>query len=83
MRDKMQARLADLKREFATRQNQLQELERQQANLREVLLQVSGAIQILEELLAADQPNEQNGAHYDELQPISSQESRSSGDTAL
>ena len=62
MRDKMQARLADLKREFATRQNQLQELERQQANLREVLLQVSGAIQILEELLAADQPNEQNGS---------------------
>jgi peroxiredoxin len=83
MRDKMQARLADLKKEFATRQNHLQELERQQANLREVLLQISGAIQILEELLADDQTIEQNGAHSDEMQPLSSQESRGSGDTAL
>ncbi len=53
MREQLQARLSVLKREFETGQTQLQALERQQNSLRETLLRISGAIQVLEELLAA------------------------------
>ncbi len=53
MREQLQARLANLKQEFQTGQTQLQALERQQSSLRETLLRISGAIQVLEELLAA------------------------------
>lgn len=56
MRSQLQARLDELKTEFATGQVRLQELERQQLLLRETLLRISGAIQILEELLGAN-PN--------------------------
>lgn len=53
MREKLQARLEVLKHEFGAGQVQLQELDRQQATLRETLLRISGAIQVIEELLAA------------------------------
>jgi hypothetical protein len=52
MLQKLQARLDELKREFATGQTQLQELEQKEASLRETLLRISGAIQVIEELLA-------------------------------
>ncbi len=52
MREQMQARLATLKQEFETGQARHQELDRQQMSLRETLLRISGAIQVLEELLA-------------------------------
>lgn len=48
-------RLVELRREFASGQQQLQEQERQQATMREALFRISGAIQVLEELLAARQ----------------------------
>ena len=60
MEDKLQSRLESLKREFETGQARLRELEMQQVNLRETLLRISGAIQVLEELLAA-QKTESNG----------------------
>ncbi len=53
MREQLQTRLAELRREFETGQTKLKELEQQQAYLRETLLRISGAIQILEELLAS------------------------------
>ncbi len=53
MQEQIQARLADLKKQFEAGQAQMQELERQQAYLRETMLRISGAIQVLEELLAA------------------------------
>jgi predicted nuclease with TOPRIM domain len=52
MREQMQLRLEELKKEFEFGQHRLQETERQQALLRETLLRISGAIQVLEEALA-------------------------------
>ena len=63
MRAQLQARLEELKREFETGQTRLQELEAQAALVRETLLRISGAIQVLEEALAAD-----NGASGAETQ---------------
>ena len=56
MQQQLQERLDALKKEFTTGQARLQELEIQQAHLRETLLRISGAIQVLEELLSQTQP---------------------------
>ena len=56
MQEQLQQRLDELKKEFEIGQNRLQEMDRQQAHLRETLLRISGAIQVLEELLAQNQP---------------------------
>lgn len=48
----MRERLAELKAEFAKGQQHLQALDEQRAHLRDTLLRISGAIQVLEELLA-------------------------------
>jgi hypothetical protein len=53
MREQMQLRLEELKKEFEIGQDRLRETERQQAILRETLLRISGAIQVLEEMIAA------------------------------
>jgi predicted nuclease with TOPRIM domain len=55
MREQLQARLEELKREFETGQARLRELETQEARLRETMLRISGAIQVLEETLAGTQ----------------------------
>lgn len=52
MRDKLQKRLKDLKAEYESGQKVLSELEAKQANVRDTLLRISGAIQVLEEELA-------------------------------
>lgn len=52
MRDQIEKRLAELKSEFELGQSKLAELEMQTANLRNTLLRISGAIQVLEEELA-------------------------------
>ncbi|MFI8234971.1 hypothetical protein ACIGDI_39880 [Streptomyces sp. NPDC085900] len=49
--DRMGERLAELKRDHANGQRQLQRLMQQEATMRDGLLRVSGAIQVLEELL--------------------------------
>ncbi len=73
MRDRLQTRLGELKKEFATGQVRLQELEKQQMSLRETMLRISGAIQVLEELLADEPSLKQNGTHSGEKQPLSGQ----------
>jgi hypothetical protein len=55
MRDQLQSRLAELRRDYQLGQGQLQEVCRQEAALRETVLRISGAIQVLEELLGQSQ----------------------------
>ncbi len=69
MREQLQARLEELQREFETGQARLRELEAQATQLRETMLRISGAIQVLEETLAETEsggggqtPAEEGGA---------------------
>ena len=52
MREQLQARLEELKRELETGQARLRELESEQAYVRETVLRISGAIKVLEEVLS-------------------------------
>jgi chromosome segregation ATPase len=52
MRENLEKRLQKLKTEFESGQKVLAELEAKQANVRDTLLRISGAIQVLEEELA-------------------------------
>ena len=60
MQEQLRLRLDELKKEFETGQSRFQELERQQTHLRETLLRISGAIQILEEMLASGNSQQQD-----------------------
>lgn len=60
MRDQLTARLQTLKAEYETGQKMLAELEAKQADLRQTMLRISGAIQVLEELLASSADNAGN-----------------------
>jgi hypothetical protein len=62
LREQMQARLVALRRELETGQAELQDVERRQLYLRETMLRIGGAIQILEELLMEGGPAGRNGA---------------------
>jgi len=53
--DQILNRLASLKKEFETGHARIRELEQEQAYLRETMLRISGAIQVLQELM--DQAN--------------------------
>jgi len=51
MKEQLEERLQALKSEYESGQRLLSELELKQANVRDTLLRISGAIQVLEELL--------------------------------
>jgi hypothetical protein len=72
MREQMQFRLEELKKEFEIGHNRLQETERQQAMLRETLLRISGAIQVLEEVLANGERHQDGGQSADSGQDAGS-----------
>jgi len=57
MHTQLQTRLVALKTEYESGERMLAELEQKQRTLRDTLLRISGAIQVIEELLA--QPEEQ------------------------
>jgi hypothetical protein len=54
MRDQMEQRLQELKHEYEAGQKMLADLEQKKMNLEQTMLRISGAIQVLEEMLAAD-----------------------------
>jgi hypothetical protein len=53
MREQLEQRLQQLKTEFDAGQKMLAELEQRRATLEQTMLRISGAIQVLEELLGA------------------------------
>lgn len=63
MKEQIEQRLQDLKAEFESGQRMLADLEAKQATLKSTLLRISGAIQVLEELLTDDQVSVENNAH--------------------
>lgn len=65
MREQLEQRLQTLRSEFALGQQKLAELEAQEANLRQTLLRISGAIQVLEELLAQGGDGQTAGARLE------------------
>lgn len=60
MQEHMQARLEVLRKELEKGQIELQKVENQRTYLHETLLRISGAIRVLEELLAEEQSAGQN-----------------------
>ncbi len=61
MKEQLQHRLQSLKTEYAEGQKVLADLEAKQASVRDTLLRISGAIQVLEEELAQDNTEPSNG----------------------
>jgi predicted nuclease with TOPRIM domain len=56
MREQLEQRVSELKAEREKGQQMLAELEGKEAELRQTLLRISGAIQVIEELLEAAAP---------------------------
>ena len=57
MRERLQQRLAELRSEFESGQQTLDQLETQATTVRQTLLRISGAIQVLEEELGEPHGN--------------------------
>lgn len=71
MKQQLEQRLKELRTEFDSGQRALGELEIKQANLRNTLLRISGAIQVLEEELAREnQPGLNNIEKFGEIPRI-------------
>lgn len=67
IKEQLQQRLIELRAEYESGQKMLAALEDKQVNLRETLLRITGAIQVLEEELSkAAQVNSSNGAAAEE-----------------
>jgi chromosome segregation ATPase len=62
MREQLEQRVSELRAEQRKGQEVLTDLEAKEAELRQTLLRISGAIQVLEELLAPTGPSASNGA---------------------
>ena len=65
MKEKLQQRLEELKKEFETGQARLRELETEQTYVRETLLRISGAIQVLEEALTHESKPDETAQTFD------------------
>lgn len=71
MKEQIENRLKELKVEFESGQKMLADLEAQQANLKNTLLRISGAIQVLEELMVkANSTEEEGNTHSSDSYPV-------------
>ena len=61
MQERLEQRLQELKVEFDKGEQTLRELEEQSATVRQTLLRISGAIQVLEEMLDSPNQTDENG----------------------
>ena len=68
MKEKLERRLESLKAEYEAGKKMLADLEAKEDSLRETLLRISGAIQVLEEMLGNIEENESD--RYNEPEPL-------------
>jgi len=73
MQEQLQTRLEALRKEFETGRSELEKVEQRRTYLRETMLRIAGAIQVLEEMLAQGQPAGHNGAELGGTQAAYSQ----------
>jgi predicted nuclease with TOPRIM domain len=66
IRNQIQARLEALKKELETGQAELQKVEMQRTYLHETVLRISGAVQVLEDLLREGQSGGRNRSGPDD-----------------
>ncbi|NER38958.1 MAG: hypothetical protein F6J93_34215 [Oscillatoria sp. SIO1A7] len=66
MKEKLERRLESLKAEYEAGKKMLADLEAKEDSLRETLLRISGAIQVLEEMLGNIEKNDR----YNEPEPL-------------
>jgi hypothetical protein len=69
MKEQLEKRLSELKTEFEAGQKMIADLDSKQANLRDTLLRISGAIQILEEEIAKSTDNNESDPRSPEIFP--------------
>lgn len=61
MKDQLEARLAELRSEYDAGLGVMADLQKKEEDLRTTLMRISGAIQVLEEILAAETPPAETG----------------------
>ncbi|MGH3943143.1 MAG: hypothetical protein ACRDTG_31875 [Pseudonocardiaceae bacterium] len=66
MQEQLEKRVAELEAEYRAGQEMLADLETKRADLQQTLLRISGAIQVLRELLGAESESVENGAESTE-----------------
>ena len=66
IREQLQQRLEALRAEFEKGQARLRDVQRQESQVQETLLRISGAIQVLTELLETEASEIQNGSQLPE-----------------
>jgi hypothetical protein len=69
MQDQLRARLAELQHDLEVGEHRLAQLDTDRAHLRDTVLRISGAIQVLEELLAASPDAAQANGQKSEPEP--------------
>lgn len=68
MRSQIESRLSNLKSEYEQGQKILAELDAKRENTAQAMLRISGAIQVLEELLAEEENISQEPAHKEAVE---------------
>lgn len=68
MKEQLLTRLTELKQEFQKGQERLQQLEAEATNIRDTMLRLQGAIQVLEEELASSEPEDTNSSLNGEME---------------
>lgn len=69
MRQHIETRLTELEQEFATGAQKLRELETEQARLRDAMLRIDGAMQVLREVIAREESEAQQALARDTDEP--------------
>ena len=69
MRQQLEVRLKELEQEFATGAQKLREIDAEQARLRDAMLRIDGAMQVLREMLAREDAAADDAASHGSAEP--------------